>query len=477
MSIDILIVDDEEDIRELVSGILEDEGFSPRMAANSDAVFAALGERVPTLMILDVWLQNSKMDGIEILEEVKKVHPDMPVIVISGHGTIETAVAAIKKGAYDFVEKPFNADRLVLAVNRALEAARLRRENSELKGRMPDWGIVGQSSIMGSLRNVIERVADSRSRVLIAGPPGSGKEMIARLLHKHSGRSSQPFVLASAALIAPDRMEEELFGVENADGSVKSIGLMEKAHSGTLMFDEVGDMPLETQSKILRVLVDQRFKRIGGSRPVEVDVRIVSTTSRNLLSDAEEGRFREDLFHRLNVVAIDTPPLSEHREDIPELVSYFIDRLSRSHGLPSRGFTQDAIAALQTYKWPGNVRQLRNVIERTLILAPRDNIDQLGCEELPSEVTDTGFSVSSGEAIEQIIAMPLREAREKFEREYLMTQISRFGGNISRTAAFIGMERSALHRKLKALGVNNQPTQNVQTKPEDHDVIGASTIY
>lgn len=476
MAVDILIVDDEEDIRELVSGILEDEGFAPRTAANSDAVFSALSDRAPSLMILDVWLQNSKMDGIEILEEVKTLHPELPVIVISGHGTIETAVAAIKKGAYDFVEKPFNADRLVLAINRALEATRLRRENTELKGRMPDWGVVGQSSAMGALRGIIERVADSRSRVLISGPPGSGKEMLARQLHSRSGREEQPFVLASAAMISPDRMEEELFGVENTDGTLKFIGLMEKAHGGTLMFDEVGDMPLETQSKILRVLVDQRFKRMGGSKPVEVDVRIVSTTSRNLLEDAIEGRFREDLFHRLNVVAIETPPLSQHREDIPELVSYFVDRLSKTHGLPSRGFSNDAIAALQTYQWPGNVRQLRNVIERTLIMAPRENIDILGCEDLPAEVTDTGFSVSSGGGMEQIIAMPLREAREKFEREYLVTQISRFGGNISRTATFIGMERSALHRKLKALGVNNQTGQGPQNGPNGQDALPASPI-
>lgn len=456
MNVDILIVDDEEDIRELVSGILEDEGFSPRTAYDSDSALAAVTDRVPSLVILDVWLQNSAMDGIEILAELKKVHPELPVVIISGHGTIETAVAAIKKGAYDFVEKPFNADRLILAVNRALDAARLMRENAELKEHAPDWGLVGSSSAVSNLRSVIERVADARSRVLISGPPGSGKEMIARLIHTRSQRVRQPFVVASAASIAPERMEEELFGTEGDDGAPRMIGLMEKAHGGTLMFDEIGDMPMETQGKILRVLVEQRFKRVGGARAVEVDVRIVSTTSRDLLADAAEGRFREDLYHRLNVVAINAPGLNERREDIPALIAFFVDRIARSSGLPKRPFSAEAIAALQTYGWPGNVRQLRNVIERTLILMGRDKALEVACEHLPSEVMDAGLSIPAGEGLEQIIALPLREARERFEREYLIAQINRFGGNISRTAAFIGMERSALHRKLKALGVNSQ---------------------
>ena len=454
MSVDVLVVDDEEDIRELVSGILEDEGFYPRTAADSDSALAAVRDRLPALVVLDVWLQNSAMDGIEILGELKKLHPDLPVIIISGHGTIETAVAAIKKGAYDFVEKPFNADRLILAANRAMEAARLRRENTELRARAPDWGLVGSSSAVATLRGVIERVADARSRVMIAGPPGSGKEMIARLLHSRSGRAKQPFVVASAASIAPERMEEELFGTEGADGKPRMIGLMEKAHGGTLMFDEVGDMPRETQSKIVRVLHEQRFKRVGGEKSVSVDVRIVSTTSADLLALAEEGRFREDLYHRLNVVSIDAPGLGERREDIPGLVAYFVDRIAKSSGLPKRPLSTEAMAALQTYSWPGNVRQLRNVVERTLILMGRDSDIEITCDHLPSEVMDAGVSIPAGEGLEQIIGLPLREARERFEREYLIAQINRFGGNISRTAAFIGMERSALHRKLKALGVN-----------------------
>ena len=456
MSIDILVVDDEKDIRELVSGILEDEGFSPRTAQDAGSALAAVRERVPALVVLDVWLQNSAMDGIEILEELKKVHPELPVVIISGHGTIETAVAAIKKGAYDFVEKPFNADRLVLVVNRALEATRLKRENSELRRRSPDWGLIGSSPAVSSLRSVVERVADARSRVLISGPPGSGKEVIARMIHSAASRAGQPFVVASAATISPENMEEELFGIEGEDGGPRAVGLMEKAHGGTLMFDEIGDMPLETQGKILRVLIDQRFKRVGGQQPVSVDVRIISTTSNDLLAAAEAGGFREDLFHRLNVVSIAAPGLDERREDIPALAAYFVDRIARACGLPKRPFSAEAVAALQTYHWPGNVRQLRNVIERTLILMHRDPDVEISCEKLPSEIMDAGLSIPAGEGLELVISLPLRDARERFEREYLIAQINRFGGNISRTAAFIGMERSALHRKLKALGVSGQ---------------------
>ena len=456
MSVDILVVDDEADIRELVTGLLEDEGYFPRAAANSEEALAAVRERIPALVILDVWLQNSELDGIGILEELKKMHPELPVIIISGHGTIETAVAAIKKGAYDFVEKPFNADRLILAITRALEAARLKRENSDLRERSFDWGLLGGSTAINALRGVIDRVAGARSRVLVSGPPGSGKEVIARLLHAKSTRAEQPFVVASAATIAPERMEEELFGVEGEDGSPKMIGLMERAHGGTLMFDEIGDMPLETQGKVLRVLVEQRFKRVGGAAPVSVDVRIVSTTSQDLLARSAEGHFREDLYHRLNVVPIQAPSLSERRDDIPALVVYFVDRISRASGFPKRTLTSEAMAALQAYHWPGNVRQLRNVIERTLILMGRDPATEITSEHLPSEIIDSGLSIPAGEGLEQIIALPLRDARERFEREYLIAQINRFGGNISRTAAFIGMERSALHRKLKALGVNGQ---------------------
>ncbi|WP_031554151.1 sigma-54-dependent transcriptional regulator [Parvularcula oceani] len=451
MPIDVLVVDDEEDIRELIAGILEDEGYAPRTAANSDAVFAAVRDRLPALVVLDIWLQGSKLDGLEILDELKTLHPDLPVLIISGHGNVETAIAAIRKGAYDFIEKPLSADKLLVTAERALETAELRRENSVLKTRSADIALIGNSHAMVQLRGMIDRVADARSRVMIDGPVGSGKEMVARSLHAQSRRAHRPFVIVSAASIEPDRMEEALFGVEGEDGHPRTIGLMEQAHGGTLLFDEVGDMPPETQSKILRVLVDQRFRRLGGTQPVEVDVRVVSTTSEDLLVASEEGRFRKDLYHRLAVVKMTTPSLSSRREDVPALAEHFLASLSAS-GMKRRRLTDEAIAALQTYGWPGNVRQLRNVLERTLILAGRDG-SSIGVEQLPEEVMGSGPALPTGESLEQVIALPLREARERFEREYLVAQIGRFGGNISRTAAFIGMERSALHRKLKALGV------------------------
>lgn len=452
MAIDVLVVDDEQDIRELIAGLLEDEGYAPRTAANSDEVMSAVRDRLPSLVVLDIWLQGSRLDGLEILTELKTLHPDLPVVIISGHGNVETAIAAIRKGAYDFIEKPLSADKLLLTAERALETAQLRRENTALKSKSSDLALIGQSSAMAQLRAVIDRVADARSRVLIDGPVGSGKETVARSLHAQGSRSDRPFVVVSAASIEPGRMEEALFGIEGEDGRPRTIGLMEQAHGGTLLFDEVGDMPAETQGKILRVLVDQRFRRVGGSQPVAVDVRIVSTTSDDLLEASEEGRFRKDLYHRLAVVKISTPPLSGRRQDVPELTEHFMKKLPAAGGVKRREVSEEAMAALQTYAWPGNVRQLRNVIERTLIMAGRSE-DAITLDQLPGEVSGSGPSLPTGDGMEQVIGLPLREARERFEREYLVAQIGRFGGNISRTAAFIGMERSALHRKLKALGV------------------------
>ena len=452
MAIDVLVVDDEEDIRELIAGLMEDEGYAPRTAANSDEVMAAVRDRLPSLVVLDIWLQGSRLDGLEILSELKTLHPDLPVIIISGHGNVETAIAAIRLGAYDFVEKPLSADKLFLTAERALETAQLRRENTALRQGPSELALIGQSSAMAQLRAMIERVADARSRVLIDGPVGSGKETVARNLHVRSSRADRPFVVVSGASIEPARMEEALFGIEGEDGRPRTIGLMEQAHGGTLLFDEVGDMPMETQSKILRVLVDQRFRRVGGSQPVSVDVRVISTTSDDLLAASEEGRFRKDLYHRLAVVKVTTPPLSSRRQDVPALTEHFLSALPAAGGARRRHVTEEAMAALQTYAWPGNVRQLRNVLERTLILVGRSEAP-ITLDQLPGEVSGAGPSLPAGEGMEQVIGLPLREARERFEREYLIAQIGRFGGNISRTAAFIGMERSALHRKLKALGV------------------------
>lgn len=468
MAHDILVVDDEADIRELIGGLLEDEGYTARYAGDADEALAAIRQRKPSLAILDVWLQGSRLDGIALLDEMRAVDPGLPVIVISGHGTIETAVSAIRKGAYDFIEKPFKSDKLLLTVERALEASQLRRENAELRARTEMHNeFIGRSAAATQLRQTIDRVAAANSRVLIAGPAGSGKELIARLVHARSPRAGGQFVPVSAAMMSPDRVEEELFGVENADGGVERVGLLEQAHGGTLFLDEVGDMPLATQGKLLRMLVEQRFRRLGGGVDVEVNVRVLSSTSRDLRSLITQGRFREDLYHRLAVVPVDVPPLSDRREDIPMLVEHFIERLTAMSGLSPRKIGEDAMAALQAHSWPGNVRQLRNNVERVLILATGDPAQPVTLDALPSEVVgrESGSGVLD---TERMIALPLRDARENFEREYLKAQISRFGGNISRTASFIGMERSALHRKLKSLGVGgNDKAEDTDSAPQE----------
>ena len=456
MASDVLIVDDEADIRELIAGILEDEGYETRLAGHSDQALAAIEERRPSLVILDIWLQGSRLDGLEVLKAIKQVHRDLPVVIISGHGNIETAVSAIKLGAYDYIEKPFKADRLVLIVARALETSRLKRENDDLRERAGTGTVmVGNSLAMKQLRHAIERVAPTNSRVLISGPLGSGKEMVARSLHALSRRADGPFVILNAATMAPERMEAELFGIEERDAGVTRIGALEEAHGGTLFIDEVSDMPLETQGKILRVLVDQTFLRLGGTKRVKVDVRVVSSTSRDLQVEIGEGRFREDLFHRLNVVPISVPPLADRRDDIPDLVNYFVNQFSQVSGLPTRMIGDDAMAALQAHDWPGNVRQLRNNVERLLILASGDASTVITANMLPSEIGSSTPPAINGSGGQHLMALPLREAREVFEREYLKAQVSRFGGNISRTAEFVGMERSALHRKLKLLGVGS----------------------
>ena len=457
MALDILIVDDEADIRELVAGVLGDEGFETRTAAHAEGALMALAERRPSLVILDVWLQGSSMDGIELLDAMKSRDPTLPIVVISGHGNLDTAVAAIKRGAYDYIEKPFQAEQLLLVVRRATETERLRREYEALKERVGvDIELTGTSPQINQVRATLKRVAATGSRVLISGPAGSGKEVAARLLHQWSPRIDAPFVVVSAARMTPERVEEALFGVEEGGENVRA-GLLEQAHGGTLFLDDVADMPMTTQAKILRVLTEQVFQRVGGARWVRVDVRVISATSRDLAAEIAAGRFREDLYYRLNVVPVRLPPLSERREDVAELARYFLARYAAERGMPTPDLSEDAVAALQTYDWPGNVRQLRNVIERTMIMAPSTSMATLEIDMLPSEVTAEPSRLMPGQAVRSIMGTPLREAREAFEREYLRAQIRRFSGNISRTAAFIGMERSALHRKLKALGLADEP--------------------
>ena len=452
MPLDILVVDDERDIRDLVAGVLEDEGFTARTAANSDAALAAIAERRPSLVLLDVWLKGSRLDGLDLLDVLKANDPSLPVLVISGHGSLDTAVAAIRRGAVDFIEKPFEAERLILLVERATETQRLRRENEILKARSGgDDELNGVSGTINAVRATLKRVAGTGSRVLITGPAGVGKEVAARLLHNWSNRSAGPFIVVSAARMEPERVEEELFGAEGGNDLIRP-GLLEQAHGGTLFLDEIADMPVTAQAKILRVLTDQSFVRVGGSRTVRVDVRVVSATSRILADEIASGRFREDLYYRLNVVPVHLPPLADRREDIPPLVEHFLARYAAERRVGTPTIAGDALAALQAYAWPGNVRQLRNIVERVMILAPGDRLGQIDIDLLPPEILGDPV-VGNGSVNLGIMGAPLREARETFEREYLRVQIRRFSGNISRTASFIGMERSALHRKLKILGI------------------------
>ncbi|THD36602.1 MAG: sigma-54-dependent Fis family transcriptional regulator [Sphingomonas sp.] len=452
MSLDILVVDDERDIRELVAGVLQDEGYETRAAADSDAALEAISARRPSLVLLDVWLQGSRLDGLDLLDEIKRRDSSIPVLVISGHGNIDTAVAAIRRGAVDFIEKPFNADRLLLMVSRATETERLRQEVASLRaatGR--DTDLTGNSGAINGVRATLKRVAGTGSRVLVMGAAGVGKEVAARLLHSWSQRAQGPFVIVSAARMTPERVEEELFGIEEG-GDLVRTGLLEQAHGGTLFLDEIADMPIATQGRILRVLTDQSFTRVGGQRTVKVDVRVVSATARDLTEEIAEGRFREDLYYRLNVVPVAIPPLTERREDIPSLVEHFVAHYANERRVPTPEVANDAMVALQSYEWPGNVRQLRNVVERTIILAPGDRIGRIDVDLLPAEVLGGN---GDGAGASAMMGAPLREARETFEREYLRVQIRRFSGNISRTATFIGMERSALHRKLKLLGITD----------------------
>ena len=467
---DILIVDDERDIRELISDILEDEGYSTRLAGTSDEAMNQINSEPPALIVLDIWLKDSRMDGIDILSTVKRDNPDVPVVIISGHGNIEIAVAAIKQGAYDFIEKPFNIEQLLVVIRRAMETSRLRRENQSLRRKEVSTSeMIGSSAAFRTLVNQLDKVTKSNGRVMLTGPAGCGKEVAARYIHANSNRASSPFVSVNCASIEPERMEAVLFGRETADRGVEP-GLLEQAHGGVIYFDEVADMPLGTQSKILRVLVDQQFQRVGGNDKVRVDMRVISSTSRDLQHAIDMGEFRQELYHRLNVVPIEVPSLEDRREDIPALAEHFIHAFHDSQGMPLRQLSDEAAALLQTMVWPGNVRQLKNLIERVLILG--DGTGPIEARELPGETpegAEEGRVVLSG----ALATLPLREAREAFEREYLLTQINRFGGNISRTASFVGMERSALHRKLKSLGVVTSSKSGARVAHvEEHDEAG-----
>ena len=448
---DILIVDDERDIRELISEILIDEGYTTRLAGTSQDAMREITSQPPCLLILDIWLKDSDMDGIDILKKVKSEYPEVPVVIISGHGNIEIAVAAIKQGAYDFIEKPFNIDQLLVVIRRAMETSRLRRENITLRQKeTPVSDLIGSSAGFRAMVSQLDRVAKSNSRIMLRGGSGVGKETAARYIHAQSDRNAGPFVVVGCATIEPDRMEEVLFGRESGDQNGLQ-GLLEQAHGGVIYFDEVADMPLVTQSKILRVLVDQKFQRVGGNIQIKVDLRVLSSTSCDLELEIAEKRFREELFHRLNVVPVEVPTLEERREDIPELVTHFVEHFNQTQGLNMRELSDDAAALLQTLPWPGNIRQLKNVIERILILS--DGTGPISADEIPTDTQkSTGVNERGGMSANWA-TLPLREAREAFEREYLITQINRFGGNISKTANFVGMERSALHRKLKSLGV------------------------
>jgi two-component system nitrogen regulation response regulator NtrX len=460
MAYDILIVDDEPDIRMLIDGILRDEGYETRGAGDADAATDAFRVRRPSLVILDVWLQGSRMDGLGLLELFRSEEPQVPVAMISGHGTIEMAVQAIQQGAYDFIEKPFKSDRLLLVVRRALEAAALERENAELRLRVgPETSLTGESAAIGGLRAGVDRVAPTGSRVLIQGPAGSGKEVVARMVHARSRRAEGPFVVLNCATLAPGRFEEELFGLEagpDPAAQPRRAGVLERAHGGTLLLDEVSDMPLETQGKIVRALQDSTFERLGGSSRVKVDVRVLSTTNKDLHNEIAAGRFREDLYYRLAVVPLKVPALRERREDVPALAQHFMLRSAENAGMQPRELSIDTLAALQAYDWPGNARQLRNLIDWLLIMAPGSALDPVRADMLPPEIGANAPALLNIDPTADIMGLPLREARDLFETQYLQAQLVRFGGNISRTAQFVGMERSALHRKLKQLGVNSE---------------------
>ncbi len=457
MKHEILIVDDERDIRELLADTLKDSGYTTRLAKDSEEALGALAERVPSAVVLDVWLENSPLDGIGILETIRKKYEFLPVIMISGHGTVESALTSVRMGAYDFIEKPFKEDRLLHLLARAIESSQLKRENAELRVKAAEEvHLIGKSQIVAQLKSTVEKIAPTNSRIFITGPAGSGKEVVARLLHQRSLRKGQPFVVLNAASLSEDKADAELFGTEDSSditAGPRKIGILERAQGGTLFIDEVTDLPLATQGKLLRVLQDQVFERIGSGKQIKVDVRVIVASTRDVVGEIRQGKFREDLYYRLNVVPLKVPALRERRDDIPLVSEYFLKRYAEQNGVPKRRLAEDALAAMQAYDWPGNVRQLKNMIEWLLIMAPTNPDAPLTSHMLPQEVFQSSTLSGLSNIDANIISMPLRDAREVFEKHYLSSQVNRFGGNISKTASFVGMERSALHRKLKMLGI------------------------
>ncbi len=450
MTNEILVIDDNLDIRLLISGILKDNGYAVREAANFDQALAEINKKVPDVAIIDVKLDKGDNDGIELLNHLKKIDEDVPAIMISGHANVQMAVDSLKLGAFEFMQKPFSTDRLLNFVNRAIENIDLKKEKQVLENKLfSSYEIVGQSIKIEKIRNLVSKLSSTESRVFICGPAGSGKELVARQIHKKSQRSNNPFVVVNGALLDPEKYELELFGSENSNGTI-NYGFFEKAKNGTLLIDEVSEIPLATQAKILRVLIDQKFKRVGGSNEINVNVRIISTSSKIIREEVDKGNFREDLYHRLNVVPILLPALKERTEDIPELLDYFSKKISELNGI-SETKLDGNFNLFYKYNWPGNVRELRNLVERISILSVNEK--KIDINSLVHDALSQKDNEDSIDSYENVFSYPLKEARERFEKDYLTSQIKKHKGNISKTAEFIGMERSALHRKLKTLGI------------------------
>ena len=447
---EILIVDDNADIRLLISDILKNKGFSVRIAANFDQALAEINKKLPDVAIVDVKLDKGDNDGIDLLTRIKKIDDDVPVIMISGHANVQMAVDSLKLGAFEFMQKPFSSERLLNFINRAIENIELKKEKYVLESKLfQSYDIVGRSQTIEKIKNLITKLGNTESRVFISGPAGSGKELVARQIHKKSHRSTNPFVVVNGALLNPDKYELELFGSENLDGSI-NYGFFEKAKDGTLLIDEVSEIPLETQAKILRVLIDQKFRRVNGIKEINVNVRIISTSSKTIREEVDKGNFREDLYHRLNVVPIFIPALKDRLEDIPLLLNYFTKKISELNGIGETKLDSNVDLFYQ-YDWPGNVRELRNFVERISILSVNEN--KTNINSLVQDALSQKSLQKKSNSYDNILSFPLKEAREKFEKDYLTSQLKKYKGNISKTAEFVGMERSALHRKLKTLGI------------------------